>query len=163
MENQNPKPGSSKDIDPEGQSNLIPNMTLREYLSLPENKDATLVQPLTWCPHLETATSASIPISIDVQKASCEECGHVGENWICLICLSVHCSRYVNEHMLIHGTVNEHPLTLSFSDISVWCYKCNDYVDNPKLYTFKNTIHKSKFGEDMPTANDDGAFQLQMQ
>lgn len=161
MENQNLKPGSSKDIDPETPS----NMKLTEYLALPENKDANIVQPLTWCPHLEMITSESMPVSIDVQKVSCEECGHVGENWICLICLSVHCSRYVNEHMLIHGTEKEHPLTLSFSDISVWCYKCNDYLDNQKLHAFKNAIHKSKFGEDMPipTANNNGVFQLRMQ
>ena len=92
----------------------------------------------------------------------CEECGHVGENWICLICLTIHCSRYVKEHMLIHGAEKEHSVTLSFSDISVWCYTCNDYIDNPKLYPFKNAVHKSKFGEEMPKTSKEIAVELTM-
>ena len=165
MENHDPKEGGSKDTDSEKPTNVEQNMTLRDYLALPENTDANIVQPLTWCPHLQLLASKSIPSRIHVQKEGCEECGHVGENWICLICLSVHCSRYVNEHMLIHGTENSHPLTLSFSDISVWCYKCNDYVDNPKLYKFQNDIHKSKFGEEMlmPQNQVNTEFQLQME
>ena len=137
-------------------------MTLAGYLALPENKDANLVMPLSWCPHLDTVTSEPVPTNIDVHKASCEECGHVGENWICLICLTIHCSRYVKEHMLIHGTENEHSVTLSFSDISVWCYTCNDYIDNPKLYPFKNAVHQSKFGEEMPKIAADNAVELTM-
>ena len=50
-----------------------------------------------------------------------------------LKCLEVHCSRYVNEHMLFHGIDkgDDHRLSLSFSDLSVWCYACDAYVDNP--------------------------------
>lgn len=40
----------------------------------------------------------------------------------------VYCGRYVNEHMVVHGTVVEHPVVLSFSDLSVWCYVCESYV-----------------------------------
>ena len=156
MCDEDPKPGSSKEIHSQDDSTKdIQNMTLAEYLALPENKNANLVQPLPWCPHLENITAETIPGDMDVLKACCEECDHVGENWICLVCLTIHCSRYVNEHMLIHGTVNEQPMTLSFSDISVWCYVCNDYIDNPKLYNLKNVIHKSKFGEKMPLAQGD--------
>ena len=167
IDDQEPKPGSSKENATKETLNPSGNMTLLEYLALPENKDANLVQPLEWCPHLKTIETFSFPKSVDVLKAECEECHHVGENWICLVCFSVHCSRYVNEHMLIHGTEKKHALTLSFSDISVWCYQCNDYLDNPKLFEFKNAIHRNKFGEDMPKpqsiAHGNETIQIQMQ
>ena len=101
------------------------------------------------CSHLAEVTSESALTNIDAKKDSCEECGHVGENWICLLCLTTHCSRYVKGHMLAHGSETKHPITLSFSDISAWCYTCDDYVDDPKLYPFKNAVHKSKFGKDL--------------
>ena len=42
--------------------------------------------------------------------------------------LQVHCSRYVNEHMLMHGLMSEHRVVLSYADLSVWCYACDSYV-----------------------------------
>lgn len=42
----------------------------------------------------------------------------------------VFCGRYVKEHMVRHGVVAEHPVVLSFSDLSVWCYLCEAYVHN---------------------------------
>jgi uncharacterized UBP type Zn finger protein len=165
MSDQEPKQGSSKELNEAKDTSKedLKNMKLSEYLALTENKGANLVQPLKWCPHLEIITTETLTSNFDVQKAACEECGHVGENWICLICLSIHCSRYVNEHMLIHGAEKEHPLTLSFSDISVWCYTCNDYIDNAKLYNFKNVVHKSKFGEDIPRTSGNQVVELQLQ
>lgn len=52
---------------------------------------------------------------------------------VCDVCFSfqVLCGRYVNEHMSRHGHEIGHPLTLSFSDLSVWCYQCEAYIDNP--------------------------------
>ena len=161
MSNEVPKAGSSKEHDEES-SNQAQSMTLSDYLALPENRGANIVQPLQWCPHLESVTSDSLPTNIDVLQSKCEECENVGENWICLVCLSIHCSRYVKEHMLIHGTSSEHPIALSFSDISVWCYICDDYIDNSTLYKFKNAIHKSKFGENMPCPKGNEIVELQM-
>jgi len=46
------------------------------------------------------------------------------------MCLQVFCGRYVNEHMVIHGGEAEHPIVLSFLDLSVWCYHCEAYVHN---------------------------------
>lgn len=42
----------------------------------------------------------------------------------------VFCGRYVNQHMVAHGAASEHPVVLSFSDLSVWCYPCEAYVHN---------------------------------
>lgn len=96
---------------------------------------------------MSTASSSSLI------EAKCRQCDNVGENWVCLSCFSVQCSRYVNEHMLIHGLETDHRLTLSFSDLSCWCYACSEYLDNDMLYPFKNYLHKLKFdGQEMPRA-----------
>ena len=44
--------------------------------------------------------------------------------------LKVFCSRFVNEHMLMHSLEAGHLMCLSYSDLSVWCYGCDQYVDN---------------------------------
>lgn len=112
-----------------------------------------MVDPLPWCPHLD-AVKPLPPSGVDVFQP-CSDCGSDAENWICLTCyqvsppytppalpvfrmwslshlshplLQVCCGRYVNEHMVTHGTVSEHPVVLSFSDLSVWCYLCESYV-----------------------------------
>ena len=42
-------------------------------------------------------------------------------------------------------------LTLSFSDLSCWCYGCSEYLDNEILHPFKNLLHKHKFdGQELP-------------
>lgn len=52
--------------------------------------------------------------------------------------------------MLYHYLNNEdHPLTLSFADLSIWCYTCEAYIDNPDLFVYKNLAHRDKFGEEM--------------
>lgn len=47
------------------------------------------------------------------------------------------CGRYVNEHMVTHGVVSEHPVVLSFSDLSVWCYLCEAYIHNQVMVRMK--------------------------
>ena len=68
--------------------------------------------------------------------------------------------RYVNGHQVEHYSQSCHPLALSFSDLSVWCFDCDSYVDNQVLYKVKNLAHKDKFnGEEMlkPDYGQDGA------
>ncbi|XP_026188442.1 histone deacetylase 6 isoform X2 [Mastacembelus armatus] len=107
-----------------------------------------LVDPLCWCPHLD-AVKPVPPSGIDVFMP-CQNCGSDVENWICLTCYQVFCGRYINEHMVTHGAVSEHPLVLSFSDLSVWCYLCEAYVHNQVVFEAKNTAHCAKFGEEIP-------------
>ncbi|TDH11066.1 hypothetical protein EPR50_G00081610 [Perca flavescens] len=89
------------------------------------------------------------PPGIDVFQ-SCQDCGSDAENWTCLTCYQVFCGRYVNEHMVTHGVVSEHPMVLSFCDLSVWCYLCEAYVHNQILFEAKNAAHCAKFGEEIP-------------
>lgn len=57
--------------------------------------------------------------------------------------------------MEAHFQENGHPLALSFADLSVWCYLCEDYIDHPQLYKYKNLAHKDKFDEEMPWTYDE--------
>ncbi|XP_031735552.1 histone deacetylase 6-like, partial [Anarrhichthys ocellatus] len=107
-----------------------------------------VVDPLSWCPHLD-AVKPLPPSGIDVFQ-SCQDCGSGAENWTCLTCYQVLCGRYVNEHMVTHGVVSEHPMVLSFCDLSVWCYLCESYVHHQILLEAKNAAHCSKFGEEIP-------------
>uniref|UniRef100_A0A8P4KPB6 Protein deacetylase HDAC6 n=1 Tax=Dicentrarchus labrax TaxID=13489 RepID=A0A8P4KPB6_DICLA len=117
---------------------------------LSPEKVATLyvVDPLPWCPHLD-AVKPLPPSGIDIFQV-CQDCGSDAENWTCLTCYQVFCGRYVNEHMVTHGVVSEHPMVLSFSDLSVWCYLCESYVHNQVLFEAKNVAHCAKFGEEIP-------------
>ena len=138
-------------------------MTLAEYLSLPENQNANIVMPLSWCPHLEEVNDEFKVKDFDVKK-KCEFCENEGENWICLTCHKVYCSRYVNQHMLNHSQATLHAIALSFSDLSCWCFHCDDYISNDKLYDLENALHRNKFnGEVMPRkSNNSDNLVLEM-
>ncbi|XP_078138631.1 protein deacetylase HDAC6-like [Centroberyx gerrardi] len=107
-----------------------------------------VVDPLSWCPHLDVVKPLP-PAGIDV-FLPCQDCGSEAENWTCLTCYQVFCGRYVNEHMVTHGVVAEHPIVLSFADLSVWCYLCEAYIHNKVLFDVKNAAHCAKFGEEIP-------------
>lgn len=132
--------------------------TLSEYLS--DNLQALTagemfaVVPLRDCPHLFTSVNEVPSGGIDV-TAPCAECDSTAENWICLQCYSVHCARSINQHAMQHAEEHEHPMTLSFSDISVWCYSCEAYVDHPLLYAARNAAYQSKFNEELPWTYSD--------
>ncbi|XP_003382755.1 PREDICTED: histone deacetylase 6-like [Amphimedon queenslandica] len=100
------------------------------------------VNPLSWCPHLESI----VPIegSLDT-SALCETCSTPRENWVCLTCQHVHCGRYINKHMLEHSEASGHNIVLSYADLSVWCFTCDSYVYNPVLFPFIKLASDDKF------------------
>lgn len=118
---------------------------MTQSLLLLETGQCFAVVPLRSCPHLGDVRPVP-PQGVDT-RAPCLGCESTQENWTCLTCYTVHCSRYVNEHMEMHANENAHPLALSFSDLSVWCYACEAYIDNQVLSEAKNAAHLSKFGE----------------
>merc|ERR1711874_425268 len=91
------------------------------------------VYPLPWYPHLDSLSSSVWPETLRVSEP-CVDCGDRSENWVCLHCSTILCSRYVNGHGLKHSNTTDHCMALSFSDLSVWCYTCDNYIDNEKLY-----------------------------
>ncbi|XP_053678783.1 histone deacetylase 6 isoform X2 [Anopheles nili] len=128
-----------------------PLQSMTEYLESNlealRNKEMFAVVPRKECPHLNLLNPASLPYSVDSQSL-CKACGSEKENWICMICFEIYCGRYVKEHMIHHSTdFQNHLLVLSLSDISVWCYGCNAYIDHPILYGYKNLVHIDKFQE----------------
>lgn len=62
--------------------------------------------------------------------------------------------------MLFHHMESDHALALSFSDLSVWCFKCENYIDNAILFKYKNLAHRDKFGEDMVWCYDSDSIVL---
>ncbi|TKR67340.1 hypothetical protein L596_023508 [Steinernema carpocapsae] len=105
------------------------------------------VHPLPSCPHLETIQS--VPETGIDARTPCRFCPNVGENWICLTCYTVHCSRHVNGHGPAHFAGSGHPMALSLADLSVWCYACDSYVHNDCMTPAKRAAHISKFGCDV--------------
>ncbi|KAG8192735.1 hypothetical protein JTE90_009756 [Oedothorax gibbosus] len=101
------------------------------------------VTPLEYCPHLELLQP--LPSEGLNVKAACQACGSLNENWVCLHCYQVYCGRFINQHMLQHGTGMKHHLTLSFSDLSVWCYACESYIHNDALAPIKDHAQDKKF------------------
>ncbi|XP_025069468.1 histone deacetylase 6 isoform X3 [Alligator sinensis] len=106
------------------------------------------VTPLSWCPHLSSVAPVP-PAGLDI-LAPCQKCGCQGENWVCLTCYQVLCSRYVAGHMVAHGDASGHPMVLSFADLSAWCYDCEAYIHHPTLLPAKILAHRLKFGNELP-------------
>ncbi len=98
------------------------------------------------CPHVERSLTSVEQLVVDV-KAPCEVCANVGENWLCMGCSKVYCSRYVKCHMVDHNRSSQHPVALSFSDASVWCYSCDDYIDAPVLKKLRQAVGLAKTQE----------------
>jgi hypothetical protein len=93
-------------------------------------------------------------------------CDSRHENWWCLTCGGVFCSRYVNGHGVKHFELTGHPVACSLVDLSVWCHECRDYIDAghfPILRSIVQQLQTVKFGrpsasrrldDDNPVSND---------
>jgi Zn-finger in ubiquitin-hydrolases and other protein len=88
----------------------------------------------------------------------------MGENWMCLRCGDVYCSRYVNGHGLCHweetaaaaaaSTTNDernksgHCVMVSLTDLSVWCNVCGAYLVHDSLKPIVKQLQQIKFPEE---------------
>ena len=104
------------------------------------------VVPKNNCPHLVLGSSVLSPeswsltvnaLELDFDSLRCTSCSDATENWICLACKSICCSRYVLGHSFDHFLCNGHPIAMSLSDLSVWCYFCESYIKDPNLQSAK--------------------------
>ncbi|CAN1821589.1 Histone deacetylase 6 [Linum perenne] len=110
------------------------------------------VEARTSCDHLNASLSPDLT-HIPTPDTSCLRCQHPEENWLCLSCKDVLCSRFVNKHMLQHYQDTNHSVALSFSDLSVWCFACEAYLDAQVITQLKpayETAYILKFGEGPP-------------
>lgn len=143
------------------------------------------VVPKADCPHIANHVCLSVD---DLDKTTWQECTHFrmeesgkssrgglksefgegescpqGQNWICLECNMVRCSRYVNGHGKAHWEATKaskeeqgedlagHCIAVSMEDLSVWCYECNAYLHHERLKPFVKRMEELKFD-----SNDDG-------
>ncbi|XP_057964375.1 uncharacterized protein LOC131155337 [Malania oleifera] len=109
------------------------------------------VEARTQCDHLGSLFSdlSHIP----TPATPCNRCDNPAENWLCLCCKDVFCSRFVNKHMLEHYQQQNHCLALSYSDLSIWCFSCDAYLDAQVLLQLRpvyETAYILKFGESPP-------------
>ena len=106
--------------------------------------DTSLLAVEEWLFSDAVATIGHCPIAKD---PPCCECGDISENWICLGCQQVFCSRFVHGHFQEHCSSNpEHCLAVSLSDMSCWCNKCDSYVKLVDASDACRCIYFSKFG-----------------
>jgi NAD-dependent SIR2 family protein deacetylase len=57
---------------------------------------------------------------------------------------AVNCSREINGHASLHAQDTSHALTVSFSDLSVWCYACDSYITSPLLSGMLQSLSDAK-------------------
>ncbi|ORX50578.1 hypothetical protein DM01DRAFT_1337731 [Hesseltinella vesiculosa] len=50
-----------------------------------------------------------------------------------------------------HAEADNHPVCLSYSDLSVWCFKCENYVIHQCLDAVKLAAYQTKFHQPPPT------------
>lgn len=61
---------------------------------------------------------------------------------MCLKCGSIFCSRYINEHAKRHSEKTGHLVAISINTTSVYCYDCNDFVeDEDEIHEIRTEIH----------------------
>lgn len=58
------------------------------------------------------------------------ECRDQQDEWMCLSCGNVFCSRYINQHAKNHWERTKHSLAISLNTSGCFCYECDEFVDN---------------------------------
>lgn len=59
--------------------------------------------------------------------------------------------------MVEHNATTKHPISLSFSDASFWCYECDSYIDSLSLRDARKALSDAKFA--MPKGAEVNADQ----
>jgi NAD-dependent SIR2 family protein deacetylase len=105
------------------------------------------INPKLDCPHFTDADILEKSESLTEEKihAPCTGCFSRQENWMCLECDEVFCSRYVEGHMSDHNEQTRHPVAFSFTDASVWCYECDAYIYSNSIRIFCTKFQNLKF------------------
>lgn len=117
------------------------------------------ITPKTDCPHVNQQAGFTLSVEeffgiLDLSsheiQGHCEQCQSDVENWVCLGCCEVYCSRYVQGHMAHHAEQGGpgHTVAFSLTDASTWCYQCDSYITNFKLALFASYFSQIKFPEE---------------
>ena len=125
-----------------------------DLTSLPQTASGFFaISPKLDCPHEQSINFEKISLHLKngAIKKPCDDCTSAQENWMCLECSAIGCSRYFGSHMAKHNEVTRHKIALSFADGSFWCYECDSYIHSKDLGSLAKTFSDIKFPE---TAND---------
>lgn len=118
-------------------------------------QETNLLPPEHWTisadTNINSVNTEQDPVSIDIPTSQCNTCQDTSENWICLSCKAISCSRYVSGHSREHFNATEHALCLSFSDLTIWCNACDSYVVSPLGRPAHRALYFNKFGELSPS------------
>lgn len=88
------------------------------------------------CSHLEeNAMITAANIHLEAASRRCSVCSTTKSLWTCLTCGLVSCGRYINGHAKAHYEERQplHCLCLDCDNLSVYCYKCDEFVVNDTL------------------------------
>jgi hypothetical protein len=122
--------------------------------------DGGAVEPKSCCPHLWNSFDFEFPSKLSrhlLLEAPCADCGSIQEEWICLSCCRVSCSRFINGDSEMHwmstlDTGSPHCISMSRRDLSIWCYACNSYIKHDALqHAFSLASHLKHSEPDEPT------------
>lgn len=125
------------------------------------------IEPKTDCPHQDGICGLGLTAD-EIFHRSHESCGGIRgnrqgrclachsseENWLCMSCFEIHCSREVQGHMVDHHAATGHPLVFSLSDASFWCYECDSYVTSMKM-----RLIAQHFGSLVEQNDEDGSAE----
>ena len=131
------------------------------------------IAPMEHCPHIPFHVKLSpdrLPspwsrcsygetLKMGVAKGDFQSDGScpAGENWCCLECGSIGCSRYINGHGLLHYEQSRtldnqrgedgagHCVAVSLADLSTWCHACNAYLKDSSLDALLRQLELLKF------------------
>ncbi|KAJ3066561.1 NAD-dependent protein deacetylase sirtuin-2 [Podochytrium sp. JEL0797] len=125
-----------------------------------DNEAGFAIYPKTDCPHVKNGIKrlSAKELAVVVGTATTNACQDsdcktkTAENWMCLDCQFVGCSRYIESHLLDHHSTTKHPIAISFADISVFCYLCEEYILAKEAIPVLDAVHFGKFGERHPSA-----------
>jgi len=135
----------------------VPKRELTDLQRIPENISKTKppvpiqggfsVNPKTNCPHFSNQVTFGVIQRVpEAFRANrCATCNDKSENWLCMNCGETFCSRYVNGHGKQHFKSSGHSVAISFSDLSIWCYCCNDYITHQNLESIVHALSVTKF------------------
>ena len=110
----------------------------------------SLVECKLDCSHTTNIAPTEVWQILNTLPTHCEDCLDVSENWICLTCASTFCSRFIHGHAADHAASSGHSISLSLSDLSVWCYPCEAYIKCPEICDAQEKIYCLKFNEAPP-------------
>ncbi|KAJ2881983.1 hypothetical protein IWW38_005721, partial [Coemansia aciculifera] len=108
----------------------------RFHRTVGDNSPMTLAAKPLSSPPLLPASSSSVSVEaaevIDGKQNSedncCSVCGRTGDLWICLVCGTIGCGRYVNGHAKDHFNETQHPYSMELQSQCVWDYAGDGYV-----------------------------------